>query len=155
MRIADRTQARLWALAIIWCASAGLYYAWLRTGMLAPMVFYHLVWGWLLYPLRVFPQIQSSWAGIANGIVCFGLFAAGPHSFLHWLYANIGTSNSKTDPLPAAWKPRWTASIVTLVIVMFSAGICAVGITHQIGWMFDRDHPLIKREFRKEVFSGK
>jgi hypothetical protein len=100
---------------------------------------YHFVFGWWLYPARVGPQVTVNWPGTITAALCLLLLAVGLHRFLRWLAAGLSSG-------AVAWKFRWTAGILALVVVTFAAGICVVGITHQAAWLLTDPHPLIQQE---------
>ena len=94
--------------------------------------------GWVLFLYRVVPQAQIDAAGLATAGVRLVLFAAGTHAFLGWLYDQI--QNAK--PPHGHWKARWTVALVSVVVLMFVAGIATVGITHQTAWLLTSREPL-------------
>ncbi len=111
-----------------------------------------LVAGWGFYLVRVLPQIQLNWSGVATAIICLVGFAFGLHAFLDWFCRQWGSRpemkpagpNADFDSmLPRRWQRRWTASIVVLVLVSFATGMAATGIAHQTGWLITETHPFL------------
>jgi Protein of unknown function (DUF1559) len=101
---------------------------------------FYLAAGWALYLYRVVPEMSVSWSGIATAIVCLVLLAVGLHRFLRWLY----TARPSVAGTPAReWPRRWTATILGVVVLMFVAGIAAVGVTHQTAWLMTSPEPII------------
>lgn len=98
----------------------------------------YLLFAWIPYLRRVLPQVQLSTDGLVTGILCLaGTFAAA-HFLLRWLY----TAMKNTESEPPRWRARWTLISVTLVLVMFAAGIAASGVVHQSVWLARSDAPM-------------
>jgi hypothetical protein len=112
-------------------------------GWIAPFdVVFQVVAGWALFLVRVLPQVRIDWPSTLTAAVCLAVLAVGLHLFLRWLYTQVQrTRLTKGDPVPR-WQPRWTAMILALVVLMFVAGISAVGITHQTTWLLRAREPL-------------
>lgn len=88
--------------------------------------------GWLFFLQRVGPQIVPDWGSVATAVVCLAGLIVGLQWFLGWLYAHPGQ-----DGAPARrWQFRWTMMILSVVVLLFVAGISFVGATHQIAWLF-------------------
>lgn len=106
-------------------------------GFTAPLVaIVTLVFGWTMYLARVIPQVSVSGPGVLTALFCLAAFTAGLHAFLQWLcrqnnsdFGEIGT------PVARMWSFRWTMGLVALIVLMFVAGLAAVGVTHQVGWL--------------------
>jgi hypothetical protein len=96
--------------------------------------------GWIAFLWHVFPQIRFHWPMIFSSLVYLLLLFVGSHLFLRWLYGQI-TKNSVSI---RSWKWRWTFSAVALVFLMFIAGMAAIGIVHQTGWLFTEPGPMFK-----------
>lgn len=96
-----------------------------------------LAFGWVLFLIRVVPEIRVDWGGVMVGSACLALFAALAHRFASWLYREI------RGPDGPGWSPRWTAAMVGVVVLMFVAGISAAGIAHQTGWLLTSEDRLI------------
>lgn len=97
-----------------------------------PEFVFYLALGWVVFLARVLPQVRVAWDGVATGIVCLALFAAGAHGFATWLYAEVRRAEGRPGP---RWRPRWTAASVAVVVLMFVAGLATVGVVHQAGWL--------------------
>jgi hypothetical protein len=109
----------------------------LCIGCLFPFqIVYYLAVGWFLYLNRVIPEIQVNWSGVATAVVCLALLAVGLHWFLRWL-------SSARAPEAKPWPFRWTATILSVVVLVFVAGIAVVGITHQTAWIATSPEPII------------
>ena len=107
-------------------------------GSSAPIDFaFNLAFGWVIFLERVVPQVRVGWAGVATGITLLVLLAAGTHLFLGWLSDQVRDPARSEDPGDRRWKPRWTAALVSLVVLMFVAGLATAGIAHQVGLAAD------------------
>lgn len=101
-----------------------------------------LLFGWVGFLRRVVPQVESrgdGWLVFLGALLIATAFA---HRLASWYFSSFNASAAVARP---AWKVRWTASLVSLVIVMFSAGICLVGAAHQAAWLLTSDTPWFGR----------
>jgi hypothetical protein len=101
-------------------------------------ILFYLAVGWALYLVRVVPEITVNWSGVATSAGSLALLAVGLHLFLRWLYAADRTSAA--GPVQG-WRPRWTAALLGVIVLMFVAGISAVGVTHQTAWLATSPEP--------------
>ncbi len=108
---------------------------------------FQLFAGWALYCKRVLPQVRWNGAGVATAVVCLTALAAGTHLFLRWLYGQVA-SPEQAGKGRRAWPVRWTAILLGLVVLMFVAGISAVGVTHQTTWLVTSPEPLVEGGMR-------
>jgi hypothetical protein len=119
----------------------------LCLGCLVPFDFlFQLTCGWALFLMRVLPDVRVDVAGTVTALVCLGGLAVGLHLFLRWLYAQLRMGSLPEGVAVPHWQPRWTGALLSLVVLMFVAGISAVGITHQVVWMVNSQQPLIYRD---------
>lgn len=102
----------------------------------------YMAFGWILYLYRVSSELRPDVASIATGLVALAIFTGGLHAFCRWLHA-ARTLPAETTQSHSHWKIRWTLSAVTILLMLFVAGIAMVGITHQIAWMGTADDPII------------
>jgi len=102
----------------------------------------YMAFGWLLYLYRISSELQPDAASIATGLAALTIFTAGLHAFCRWLQAARTLPVEMTQSQPH-WKLRWTLSAVTILMLLFVAGIAMVGITHQIAWLGTADDPVI------------
>ena len=100
------------------------------------------------------PQVRVGWAGVATGIALLVLLAAGAHLFLGWLADQVRDPSRSEDPGERPWKPRWTAALVSLVVLMFVAGLATAGIAHQVGWLLTSGEPLVASSGRHAVWRA-
>ncbi len=105
-----------------------------------------IVLGWVWYLGRVVPEVGVAWDGVLTAAVCLVLFLAGSHAVLAWLYRHLRNDADRGDPAPRRWKPRWTAALGMLIILMFVAGLSAAGIVHQAGWLLTSREPLVQSD---------
>lgn len=106
-------------------------------------VFGILLFGWLNFIGRVFPEIQFNKSAILSGFVYLGLFSFSFHFFCKWLYRQMTASNTST-PSSTSWPARWTVLIVILTILLFGTTLSFVGIVHQTGWLLTSERPLFR-----------
>lgn len=106
----------------------------MRGGLVAD-IFGGLAFGWAAYLMRVVPQARIAWAGVATAVLCLALFAVGLHRSLRWLVGEVRKAAGGPPAARPAWRIRWTASVVAIVVAMFAVGIAAAGIAHQTGWL--------------------
>ena len=122
-------------------------------GFLWPIDFaFNLAFGWAVFLARVVPRVRVGWAGVATGITLLVLLAAGTHLFLGWLADQVRDPSRSEDPGDRPWKPRWTAALVSLVVLMFVAGLATAGIAHQVGWLLTSGEPLVASGGRHAVW---
>jgi len=101
-----------------------------------------VLFGWPWYVGRVAGQVAVNWDGVLTCVVCLAVLAGGLHAFCGWLYGQMQTPAE--GQVPRAWRKRWTASILGVVVLMFVAGIAAVGVTHQTAWLANSPRPLFE-----------
>lgn len=90
-----------------------------------------LVFGWVPFLGRVLPEVKPDGPTVAVGAAAVLLLGAGVH--------RVGRGWRGPDH---PWKVRWTVAAVGAVILLFAAGIAAVGVVHQVGWLATSDRPL-------------
>lgn len=127
----------LWGLYLVSFVIVALILLGLNFGRIGYDVAWTLALGWLSYSLRVLPRVVISRDGLITATVCLVIFTAGLHGFLRWLRKGLGGPDT-------VWKPRWTLSIVAVVVLMFASGTAAVGVTHQTGWLLSAKRPLVE-----------
>jgi prepilin-type processing-associated H-X9-DG protein len=130
--------AALWIVALFLLACAG---------MALPLDFaIALGFGWVWYLARVLPQVGVAWGGVITAALCLALFLAGLHTFLVWLYDQVGAAADPGDPAVRRWRPRWTLALGVLLVLIFVAGLSAAGIAHQVGWLLTSEEPLVQSD---------
>jgi prepilin-type processing-associated H-X9-DG protein len=102
-----------------------------------------LVFGWIYFLVQTLPKVTVRWEMFPLGLLYCSILIAGSHYFLGWLYgelhAKAALENATTPP---AWRWQWTFSAFGLVILMFAAGIGAIGVVHQTTWLIRSPLPL-------------
>src|SRR5438067_1955146 len=104
---------------------------------------FNLVAGWGWYLARVAGQVRVNWIGVLTALVCLALLSLGLHGFCRWLYGRPAAPEGRL------WRKRWTASLLGAVVLMFVAGIAAVGVTHQTAWLLTSPEPLTEGGMRQ------
>lgn len=124
--------------AFLAASAAGVFLCCLCSGEL---VFIELpgtlLLGWVPFLQRVAPEIGVDVGGVITGLVSLAAFTIGLHAFLAWLHRETRA------PTSASWRWRWTLSIVGVIVLMFAAGISAVGLTHQSYWLANSPEPWV------------
>lgn len=95
-------------------------------------------WGWFI--ARSAENVTIDWPPTAMGAVSLILLAFALHRFLYSLYPAIVRNSEQTV---STWRPQWTLAAVSVVMLMFCAGISLIAITHQIAWIFKSKEPFI------------
>jgi hypothetical protein len=105
----------------------------------APLLFVaYLVVGWIVYLGRVVPEIRIDPSGVLMAMIALaGVLLIG-HHLARWLWRETATAGVARPP----WQKRWTVSAAMVILLMFSAGIAATGITHQSVWLARSDQPM-------------
>lgn len=112
-----------------------------------------LVAGWLFFLGRTFSRATVNWSGVATIALCGALLLVSGHRFAVWLNAAMhaqtppaedGAEAGKQSRLAVSgrWPLRRTALLLTIVVLMFVAGISFIGLVHQIGWLATTPEPL-------------
>lgn len=86
--------------------------------------------GWMSFLYRVLPHANVNWAALITWIFTVSALTAGSHFSLRWLSRQIAQEGGIQT-----WRTSWTLAIVSGVVLMFVAGIAAIGMTHQVLWM--------------------
>jgi prepilin-type processing-associated H-X9-DG protein len=123
------------------CAAVGSLFVLAFLGFALPLDFLIAVFlGWGFYLGRVGPEIRVTWESVALAVVLLAIFAVGSHTFLTWLYTQLQTG----EKTPKPWPRRWSAVVVSLILLMFVSGIAAIGVIHQSGWLLRSKEPLVE-----------
>jgi hypothetical protein len=92
----------------------------------------NLLFGWVPFLGRI-AELSINWNGVATVTVCVILLFTGFHCFLSWFTRHWHIPvEGQEQPV---WRLRWTAAIVCGVLLLFTAGIAATGLTHQTIWL--------------------
>jgi hypothetical protein len=104
-----------------------------------------LCFGWVPYLGRVMPQLAWSMSGLATAVLCLAMLSAGGHWFLCWYAREVRQRLDPEAPTALVWTVRKTAAILSVFMLMFIAGIAAVGVSHQTAWLLNAPEPLLAR----------
>ena len=126
------TIAFKWVLCLVLFALLGSIF--FPEFFTVPLQFaFALAFGWIAYLGRVVLHVNVAWPALLSALACLvGAVALG-HTFTRWLWRETAP-----DPATAArppWRFRWTLAATAVVVLMFTAGIAATGITHQSAWL--------------------
>jgi prepilin-type N-terminal cleavage/methylation domain-containing protein len=101
----------------------------LSNQMLWPLqVLWYLVAGWAYFFGRNVPRAEPRLEAVVTGLVALLVLTAAVHLLLR-------------RGLGSAWRFRETAAVVGVVVLTFTAGVAAVGVTHQAAWLATSDQP--------------
>lgn len=103
---------------------------------------FHLGAGWIRHSADSLPEATINWSGVGLAVLCVAGSAVIGHRFCAWLWRGAGHE----DP----WRPKWTATGLTVLLLMFAAGTAFTGVVHQVGWLARSPQPLIKNDFGNE-----
>jgi prepilin-type processing-associated H-X9-DG protein len=103
-------------------------------GQALPLEFlFTLAAGWVFFLARVVPEATINWMGVLTAVVCLAALAFGLHLFLKWSFRQI--RKSAAEDAERRWPWRWTLALVSLVVILFVAGLAAAGLTQQMAWL--------------------
>ncbi len=128
-------------LILTGCCLAPLFCLTCLGAFWIPETVFQLAGGWAFFLARVLPGVTVSLAGSVTAIVCLVALGVGIHCFCEWLYREICKRRGAAER--GIWPLRWTSSILSVVVLMFIAGISVVGISHQTVWLMTAPEPLI------------
>lgn len=125
-----------------WTCAGGYPTAFETVYMIA---YFYLVAGWVMFFARVLPNVAIDWLSVGLAVACLIILVCGLHCFCAWLSREIASRKAALDPIAKqepsavpAWKWQTTLSIVGIIVLMFVAGIAAVGVVHQLIWLRTR-----------------
>jgi prepilin-type N-terminal cleavage/methylation domain-containing protein len=102
-----------------------------------------LLAGWVTFPIRVVPQIRADLWSVGTFVVCLVGLVVGSQLFLGRLSREVQQARGVGSVRP--WPLSWTLTLVALVVMMFVAGVSAVGVGHQVGWLVSSPEPWVER----------
>jgi hypothetical protein len=112
------------------------------VGMVAPLLPVSVLFGWVPFLGRVLPELTVSWSGVGTVAVCVLLLLVGLHLFCGWVSRRRQLGAAPGTVPGGRWRFLWTACILGIVVLMFTAGIAAVGVVHQTAWVMSSPEPL-------------
>ncbi len=99
--------------------------------------------GWIPFLGRVLPEAEPDAPSVLVGALALLLFTAVVHGF--------GRMRNRTV---RKWRVRWTIAVVLGVLLLFTAGISLVGITHQIAWLSTSEQPMVGEGLKRRDQYG-
>ena len=101
------------------------------------MKFPLLAFGWAHFVARNFQEASVHPASLISGAVFVGLLVAAIHG-CGSSYCRAVAAKSATA---VRWRFRGTLAVLGVVVVMFVAGLSAIGLARHVGWMFSTADP--------------
>src|SRR5262249_31276101 len=99
-------------------------------------ILYYVGVGWIHFLFRIILKVNVDSTGLATALVCLVGLILGLQIFLSWLYqAILNRRVPLEEEAQRRWPFRWTFYLVALMVLMFTAGIAAIGFTHQSSWL--------------------
>ena len=99
---------------------------------------FYLTFGWIGFLAESLPKMHVDGWAVAVGIGSLALFGSGLHLLLRRLMRpalmRVGERFEEAPSLAVEWRGRGSIAVVTGVVVMFVAGLCAVGLQRQVTW---------------------
>ncbi|WP_417393817.1 DUF1559 domain-containing protein [Gimesia chilikensis] len=89
--------------------------------------------GWIPYLKRTLPTLTVSASGVLWFLFCLALFVTGLHLACRGVYR--GKQETAAAEENRSWQLRWSFSLVALLLVLVTSGICLIGVSHQLWWM--------------------
>lgn len=122
-------------------------------GQAVPFEFaFFLVAGWAHYLYRVLPQVKVDASAAATAAACLIFLTVGSHRFACWIYPFLARSPTPDGSESLRrWPARWTAWIITGVVLMFVAGLATVGFAHQTAWLLFTPEKLVNAAGAREA----
>ena len=108
---------------------------------------WHLLGGWLAFAAHSLSDSTINWSGVATAALCMAALLLGTHRFVRWV-VTASTSKDSTavnsGPQRVVWPLRRTALVLSLVVLMFVAGLGFIGLVHQTVWLSTSPEPLTR-----------
>jgi hypothetical protein len=105
--------------------------------------------GWVFFLFQVVPRAQVNPAMVVTAAACLVPALVGGHLFARWLVRSLPAANGEAR----RWSFRSTSALLGVIVLMFTAGIGAVGVTHQAGWLGNSPGPLFDHSTHNQRFS--
>jgi len=97
---------------------------------------YFLAAGWAHYLVDDLPKVTVKPEGVLSLAGLLVMAAAVGHGFCRWMWQSTGHDQP--------WRARWTMSGLSVVVLMFAAGMAVTGMAHQTGWLLRSPVPLTR-----------
>lgn len=124
-----KSQMRLLLFAVGSFAALGF----LVLLVVAPTSAEQFLFGWIYFPLRVFPQVTVDSPTAILGVACTVAFVIGLHVTFRWFLRQTGESERRPN-----WSIRSSGVVAFATLLLFAAGTAMVGATHQLVWLLTR-----------------
>jgi prepilin-type processing-associated H-X9-DG protein len=106
-----------------------------------------LLFGWIIFPIRTFPEMTFEPAAVAVAAAALTLMIVLTHGLARWLYRSFRPEQAAGLP----WRPRWTVGIVAGTLLLFVAGICIIVAVHESYWLLTSKHPWMMSGAREAI----
>jgi hypothetical protein len=103
-------------------------------------VVWALATGWITFLIRKLPQMDVHVEAVLSGAIALGLLVL----VVHLLMRKFFNRSAQEDSPARTWRFRWTAAAVSVVMLLFAAGISTIGVTHQTSWMFTSGEKIVE-----------
>lgn len=140
---------RWWLWAILGFLIISLCCGMFVPGLNLPLLLLvNVLFGWIKFLMRVVQSMTWDLGGSITAVFCIGGLALGLHWFCRWLHQQIALSKSADPAVVRVWPWRWSLAVLGVAILMFIAGIAAVGVTHQTSWLMRSPESITTSDFR-------
>lgn len=126
-----------WIELIVVIAIILVLFALMLPGIALP---FYLVFGWITFLWRSSKEMTVNFGSLLWFVVGLCLLVALTHTTMRWWFALPGATGG-TPAIPR-WSFRRTVTLVSTVLALFVAGVCLVGMTHEVSWMATSKEPL-------------
>jgi prepilin-type N-terminal cleavage/methylation domain-containing protein len=127
-------------LALLFCLCGGF------VGPVGRVLF-----GWAFFLYRVVPAVRPSSSTLLTAAVCLAGVTSGVHLTARWFVRALPAA---PDAEPRRWSFVSTLAVVGVMVLTFTAGIGAVGVTHQVGWLASSPEPIMQRGVLRRIAAG-
>ncbi|WP_050023493.1 hypothetical protein [Verrucomicrobium sp. BvORR034] len=103
-------------------------------GVVVPLILFviRLLFGWTLHAAQAIASIVPTWQGFTAGSATLLATLGALHLLLRMFTRR---SDAGTRP----WKLRWSASIMSMLLILFATTCASVGILHHAVWLLKND----------------
>jgi prepilin-type N-terminal cleavage/methylation domain-containing protein len=105
--------------------------------------------GWAFFLVRVIPEVRPRSSLLLTAGVSLAGALVGVHLFARWLVGSLPPR--PPEALPRRWSFVSTLALVGVVVLAFTAGIGAVGVTHQASWLAHSPEPIMRGGLNRAV----
>lgn len=123
----------------VWTCLGGLVLVGIGLACLSNLVVvqteFALLFGSVVFLYRVLPNVTISASGVFTAIVTVAGLTVGLHYFCSWLRRSIKPADDIAAEVCTPWKWQWTYVLLGVIVLMFTAGVAQVGLSHQVVWL--------------------